>query len=139
MRFIDASVFVYAYLRPQKKLSPDLMRSKNNARKIVGRIISGEETVTSVVHISEIANILEARMPLQESLDLISGLFDLLNLQVLYPNRNLYQSAIQQARSSNIGANDALAGVLMSDLRIREIYSFDTDFDRIEGINRIIE
>ena len=139
MRFVDSSVFIYAYLRPLKKLSPDLVNVKHGARKIVERIVAGEEAATSIVHISEIANILEARMPIQESLDLLSGLFCLVNLHILDPSRTLYETAIQQARSSNIGANDALAILLMNQLKIKEIYSFNTDFDEIEGVKRIIE
>lgn len=139
MRFIDASVFIYAYLRPTKKLSSEMVTTKNNARKIIGRISAGEPATTSLVHVSEIANILEARMPLPESLELLSGLLDLSNLFTVDPTKRQYASALEEARSANVGVNDALACLLMRDLDINEIYSFDSDFDRIEGIARIVE
>ncbi|MFQ6123549.1 MAG: hypothetical protein ACE5R6_02950 [Candidatus Heimdallarchaeota archaeon] len=62
MKFVDASVFVYAYLKPTKTLPNKLKRMKSNVKAIVARINAGESTVTSVAHLSEVANILEARI-----------------------------------------------------------------------------
>jgi len=139
MRFIDSSVFVYAYLRPMKKIPPAVMTMKGNARKIIARISNGEPAATSLIHMSEIANILESRMPLIESLELLSGLFDMPSLLILDSNKELYETAIEESRSSNIGVNDALANLLMRDSNINQVYSFDKDFDRIEGVTRITE
>ena len=61
-RFVDASVFVHAYLRPRRELKPHERRIKAQARTIVARVNEGEAVVTSAVHFSEVANILEAWM-----------------------------------------------------------------------------
>lgn len=39
--------------------------------------------------------------------------------------------------STLLGVNDALAIAYMKMHGINEIYSFDTDFDKLEGIKRI--
>ena len=137
MRFVDASVFLHAYLKPTKKLPPEIEVMKGKARGIVRRISEGERVATSLVHISEIANILEARAGLQVALDIISGLFTLPNLVVIEPSRDSYLSALEESRESNVGVNDALAVYLMKENGVSEIYSFDRDFDRLENLKRV--
>lgn len=139
MRFVDSSVFIYAYLRPLKKLPPELIDAKNRARTIIERISDGEPATTSIIHVSEIANILGARMSSSGSLEILSGLFDLSNLSIIDADRGLYEASIEAARLMNVGVNDAFASLLMRDMNIREVYSFDSDFDRIEGVGRITE
>ena len=140
MRFVDASVFLYAYLRPTKKIPPEIEALKRMARDIVKRISGGEEQVaTSLIHISEIANILGARTNLETTSDIISGLLDLSNLEIIEPSKVLYESAVEDSRSYNIGVNDALAFILMKREGISEVYSFDKDFDKIRDLKRIVE
>lgn len=139
MRFLDASVFLHAYLKPSRKVPDDVEVIKRKAKAIVKRIEDGEEALTSLVHISEIANILGARADLETTCDIISGLLDLPNLNVAEPSKKLYESAVEESRSYRIGVNDALAWILMKREDISEIYSFDGDYDRIEGLKRITD
>ena len=136
-RFIDASVFIYAYLKPKKTLGPELLKLKENAQSIVKRINEGEHAITSLIHISEIANILEARMPLRNSLEVLTDLMTIENLEILQPTLELYHSAIEETKTANIGVNDALAYFLMKEKEITEIYSFDLDFDQMKDITRL--
>jgi predicted nucleic acid-binding protein len=136
-RFIDASVFIYAYIKPRKPLAPEILKLKNGAQSIVKRINEGEPVTTSLIHISEIANILEARMPLKKSLEILTDLMTTENLKIMQPTVELYQSAIEEAKIVNVGVNDALAYLLMKEKGIAEVYSFDLDFDRIKGITRL--
>ena len=55
MRFVDASVFLHAYMIPRRTLPPDIETLKRRARGIVKRISEGEEVATSLVHISEVS------------------------------------------------------------------------------------
>lgn len=137
-RFVDASVFIYAYLKPKKPLTPEISKLKEDARSIVKRINEGEPVITSLIHISEIANILEARMPLKRSLEILTDLMTIDNIEILQPTVKLYQSAIEEAKMVNVGVNDALAYFLMKDKGITEVYSFDLDFDRMKGIKRLM-
>ncbi|MFQ5821154.1 MAG: type II toxin-antitoxin system VapC family toxin [Candidatus Heimdallarchaeota archaeon] len=138
MRFVDASVFVYAYLKPKKTLPDKLKRMKNNAKAIVARINAGESTVTSVVHLSEVANILEARITLSQVRIIIEGLILKESLNVLGVTQAQYQNAVFISETHNVGINDALAKLLMDKVKISEIYSFDMHFDTI-GMTRITE
>ena len=139
MRFIDSSVFLHAYLRPVKKIPHDIETLKSNARNIVRRVSGGEAVVTSLIHISEISNILGARMTLDQSLDILSGILGLPNLRLLEPSKTEYEVCIEESRTYVIGVNDALASILMREERIDEIYSFDSDFDKVEWIKRVIK
>jgi uncharacterized protein len=140
LKFLDASVFLHAYLKPAKRAIPeDVEAIKRKARAIVKRIEDGEEAVTSLVHISEIANILEARADTETTCDIISGMLNLPNLKIIEPSKKLYESATEDSRSYGIGINDALAWILMKRESISEIYSFDGDYDRIDGLRRISE
>jgi predicted nucleic acid-binding protein len=139
LRFVDASVFLHAYLRPAKKLPPEISALKAKARAIVRRISEGEQAATSLVHISEIANILEARASLNVSLDILSGFFTLPNLVILEPSTESYQSALEESRAHGVGVNDALAIILMREEGISEIYSFDRDYDKLKNVKRVAD
>ena len=65
--FVDANVFVYEFLKPKRKLQPHEERIKLAAKKIIARINEGETTLTSVVHYSEVCNILEDYLPTVEA------------------------------------------------------------------------
>lgn len=78
-------------------------------------------------------------MALGESLDVLSGLLTLPNLEVLDVPKGLYETAVEEARTNRIGANDMVAFILMKKKGVTEVYSFDTDFDKLKGIRRITE
>ncbi len=62
MRFIDSSVFLYAFPKPKRKLPKDILELKEKAKNILIRIDEGEDATTTVMHVSEIANILESHV-----------------------------------------------------------------------------
>ena len=137
MKFIDASVFLYAYLKPKSSMPKEIMLLKNGAQKIVKRIDDGENAITTLVHISEVANILEARIPLNKALDIMTIMLTKKNLTVVEPTKKDYLKSVKDALTLMIGINDALAYTVMQKKNINEIYSFDTDFDKIGDITRI--
>ena len=49
IRFVDASVFVHAYLKPRRELRPHEILIKKRARTIVSRINQGEPVLVSTV------------------------------------------------------------------------------------------
>ncbi len=138
MRFLDANVFIYAYYKPKKTLSQKEMDMKDNARKIVTSIIEGKEHVlTTVVHLSEMVNILKHVMPLDEVSEVIRGLFMLDNVRIADVTRNMYFEASELSSEFKLDANDVLALDVMELNGINEIYSFDEDFDRVDRIKRL--
>ena len=136
---MDANVFVYAFLKAKRKLHPREQKIKDAAKKIVTRINEGEETVTSVVHFSEICNILENHLPTQEACTLEKGLLLLDNIAVKEVSEEHYLKALAIAEDQQVGANDALAYVLMKEAGINKIYSFDKDFIKFKDVHTITE
>jgi len=140
MRFVDASVFLYAYLKPKKKmLREKVIVMKDRAKEIVRRIDEGENVITTLVHLSEIANIVESKVNNVEAAKVVINIMSKPNIDVLDVRKDEYLEAAKIAKKINVGVNDALAYIVMKKRRVKEIYSFDSDFDKFEDIRRITE
>ncbi|AIU69909.1 DNA-binding protein [Thermococcus eurythermalis] len=128
MRFIDANVFLYALLKPKPDLPEEVLERKARAMKILRRIEDGEEVATSVVHLSEVANIIEAKVNLSTALAFIEELLTAGNVHILPVTPEDYLKATLVASEKRISVNDALAYLKMKELDINEIYTFDKHF-----------
>jgi len=138
MRFLDANVFIYAYYKPKKQLTQKEKQMKEHAKKIISGVSQGkEEVIMTVVHVSEILNILKHGMPLDQLTTIVRGLFMLDNVKIMSVTREAYFAATELGDDLKLEANDALAVDVMRLNNIKEIYSFDEDFDQIEGITRL--
>lgn len=137
--FVDANVFVYAFLKTKRQLQPSEAKLKDAAKKIVTRISDGEEVATSVVHFSEVCNILEDHLPREEALLLEKGLLYRESMLICEVTHEDYLSAVSTAEDKGIGANDAMAYLIMKKEGIQTIYSFDKDFDAFADIKRATE
>ena len=137
--FVDSNVFIYAFLKPKRKLQAHEEALKLAAKKIVTKINEGAETLTSVVHFSQICNILEDYLTIQEANTIEKGLLLRDNLTITEVSEKHYLKALAVAEDQQIGANDALAYVLMKETGITKICSFDKDFDVFKDIKRITE
>jgi hypothetical protein len=136
---VDASVFIYAFLKPKRKLQPHEIAIKDAAKKIVLRINEGEDVVMSVVHFSEVCNILEDYLPLEEAFAIEKGLLFRDNIVIREVSREDYLKAMSVAENQQVGINDGLAYILMKESNTRRIYSFDKDFDKFKDITRVME
>jgi hypothetical protein len=137
MRFLDANIFIYAYYRPRRRLKGEEERLKKAAKGILKRVSEGEPVITTVVHLSEVANILKRGMKLQELMELLMGLLMMDNIEIEDVNRELYFLALELGQELELDPNDALAVEVMRRKGVKEIYTFDKDFDRVEDILRI--
>jgi len=138
MKFLDANVFIYAYYKPKRKLTGKEGKLKEEAKKIIRNISLGkEEVVTTVIHLSEIVNILKHGMTPRELTDFILNLYILDNLKIHGVSEAEYFAATELAADLKIDPNDALAIDFMRRNGIEEIYSFDKDFEGKEGIKRL--
>jgi len=138
MRFLDANVFIYAYYKPRRKLTQREEQMKEQAKKIISSISQGrEEVMTTVVHLSEVASILKHGMPLERLTSVILGLFMLDNVRILGVSRDAYFAAADLGGDLKIDPNDALAVDAMRLNEVKEIYSFDEDFEMMEGLTRL--
>jgi predicted nucleic acid-binding protein len=132
-------MFVYAFLKPKRKLQPHETSIKEAAKKIISRINDGEKVATSVVHFSEVCNILEDHLPLEEALSLEKGLLLRENISICEVSEQDYLNASSVAENYKVGMNDALACVIMGKAEMTKIYSFDKDFDFLPDIKRITQ
>jgi len=136
-RFLDANVMVYAYYRPRRELTVKEKLFKDEAKQIVKGISEGKiGVVTSVVHISEMVDVLKHGMSLNGLVLMIQGLFMLDNVEIIDVGRDEYFAAVELARELELDPNDALAIQAMRLKNIEEICSFDLGFDKIEGVVR---
>lgn len=136
MKFLDANVLIYAYAKPKRKLTEEEKKIKKKAKEIVGRVNKGERVFTTLIHLSEVANILEKAAPMAALSKLLKGILSMDNVKVLDVSREDYLAATDVAPTQGIGVNDALAVIKMREAGLSEIYSFDKHFDVIEGIVR---
>ena len=138
MKFLDANVFIYAYYKPKRQLTAKEKRMKELSQKIVSDVSHGKEQVTTtVVHVSEVVNILKNRMPSELLTAVVQGLFMLDNVKVSGVSAEAYFAATELGKDLKLEANDALAVDLIRQNGISEIYSFDEHFDNVEGITRL--
>ena len=138
MRFVDASVFVHAFLKPKRKLKPHEVKMKESAKEIVKRINDGEEVGITVVQIAEIANLLESYLPLSEALKVEEFLLLAGNVKVFDVTKKDCLKVLEIAKEKNVGLSDAIAYVIMKKNSVEEIYSFDSDFDKLD-VRRVTE
>lgn len=138
MRFLDANIFIYAYYKPRKPLTQKEKQMKEHAKQIITNISEGKEQVTTtVVHISEIANILKHGLPPEKLTNLILGLFMLDNLKIHGVTREQYLVATELGDDLKLDPNDALAIDIMKQNNVVEIYTFDEDFDNTQEISKL--
>lgn len=136
-RFVDANVFIHAFIKPRRELKPHEQQLKKSAEEIVKRIDEGEKVVMTVVHFSEVANILEDNLPASEALKLEEVLLLKKNLRILSVSKEDYISSLGKSEKLQTGLNDALAHTMMQEEKLEEIYSFDAHFDLYKSVKRL--
>jgi len=137
MRFLDANILIYAFLKARHRLKAEDEAVKEAAKDIILRVNKGERVITTVVHLSEVFNFLEDWLPISEALKLEGGLLSNEAVKVEAVDREAYISSIDLARENLIGLNDGLAISIMERNGVSEIYSFDKHFEKIKGVKRV--
>jgi len=138
MRFLDANIFIYAFYTPTGKLQKRQREMKTASQEIVKRINDGEEdVVTTVVHLSEIVNILKRALSLDDLVHIVTTFYSLDNMHIDGVSPEDYLGAVELMEELSLDANDALAVQVMRHRGIEQIYSFDQGFEHAKGIQRI--
>ena len=137
MRFVDTNVFLRALVEPPTPVE----EAKSEAcRALFRRVLDGEEDVTTVeVVVAEVAYVLTS--PRQYGLsapDAAERLRQLVQMRHLaLPNKALHLHALDiWASSPRLDYEDALI-VATIERDPTELYSYDTDFDRVSSIVRV--
>ncbi len=138
MRFLDANIFIYAYYKPKRELSHTEKSMKRLSQEILIDVNAGKlEVLTTVVHLSEVANILKHNLPTETLARVLMDMFMLENVDIADVTKTDYLAAIELGAELQRDPNDALAIQLMQSNKINEIYSFDKTFEKVVGIKRI--
>lgn len=101
------------------------------------RIEDGELVATTVVHLSEVINIMEAGLGIKESLGFLAWIVTSENVKVYSVSKSNYEAALLLAGEKEISANDALAYLFMKAYELNEIYTFDKHFQKLEDIKSL--
>ncbi len=137
MRFIDSNIFLHAFLKPRRKLTQQESMIKEQSKTILQRVEQGEAVALSVVHLSEVVNILESGQGLRVAQGFIAWVISSENI-VVYPiSVEDYEVALPLSEEYDVSPNDALAVNKMRSNNLEEIYSHDKHFDKVENIKKI--
>ena len=132
MRFIDTNLFLRYFTRDDEKKADDVL-------KLLKRVARNEEKVTtSPLVIFELVFTLESyyKVPREEIKKLLQPLLNLRGLRLDF--RDVFESALELYSQEKLSFADAFNACLMQKREIKEIYSFDEDFDQVEGIDRAV-
>ena len=132
MRFLDTNVLV-------RYLTGDDPEKAKASLALLLRVERGEEAVmTSDIVIAETVYVLQSRtyrLPRDRIRQLVEPIIGLRGLRL--PRKSLYTRAFDVYCQRNISFADAYNAAYMESRGLQEVYSYDTDFDHIEGITRI--
>lgn len=131
VRFLDTNVLLRYLLRDDEEKAE---RALNLLRRLE---LGTEKACVSPMVIFEVVFTLQRRyrVPRQQIRDSVLDILSLRGLEL--PNKKLYERALDLYAGQAISFADAFHAAYMNSRGIREIYSWDRDFDRIEGITRV--
>jgi len=130
-RFLDTNVLV-------RHITVDDPIKARAARELLLRVERGEEQVaSSPLVVFETIFTLQSfyQVPKQRIRALLLPLINMPGLSL--PDKRLYEPAFDLWVQSPMSFADAYNSVYMQANQLTEIYSWDTDFDRVPGITRL--
>jgi len=132
MRFVDANVFIYILVKSPKE-------AYETSKQILKRIENGEEALTSTAIIQEVVDWLEYNNRKREVESFIIAINSYLTMNKINTAWDDMLTTLDDMKKHDIDFVDALTLQTMKKNNMKEIYSNDTDFDRIKRIKRIWE
>ena len=132
MRFVDTNIFV-------RYLTRDDPAKGAAALALFRRVQAGEEEVTTCESVvAEITYVLSSRrlynLPHGEIHALLLPVLTLPSFQL--PDKEVYLRALELYAAYPLDFEDVMIVARMESRELTELYSYDRDFDRIEGITR---
>jgi len=131
MRFIDTNIFL-------RYLTGDDVKKATESLRLLKKIESNEEKVTtSSLVIFETIFTLGSfyKVSREEIRDLLLPILRLRGLRL--ENKEIFEKALEIYSVNKISFADIYNSCLMESQGIKEIYSYDEDFDKISEIKRI--
>jgi predicted nucleic acid-binding protein len=133
MKFLDSNVIL-------RYLTRDDPKKAENCYELFQKVKRGEiELTTCEAVIAEVIYVLSSHslynLPRDEIYSLLLPIINLYGLKL--PQKRLYIRALDIYTSKNIDFEDALSFAHMEKRQIKEIYSYDSDFDKFEELKRL--
>ncbi len=131
-KFLDTNIFL-------RYLTKDDEVKAHRVLELLKKIEKGEEkAITSPLVIFELVFTLQKyyKLPRKEIKELLLPLVNLRGLKL--PYKSIFERVLEMYPKVNISFADLFNYLFMLEEGITEIYSYDEDFDKLEGIKRII-
>ena len=132
MRFLDTNLLIRYFTRDDEEKAQKVL-------KLLKRVERGEERViTSPLVLFEIVFTLQSfyKGPREKIKELLSPILELRGLKL--SDKEIYHSALDIYAKKNLSFTDAFNAAFAFKKEIKEIYSYDENFDRVEGVRRIV-
>lgn len=130
-RVLDANIIL-------RFLTNDIPEQANRCSALLKRVESGvEQVLLPDLVLADIVWILEKfyKQPKQRIYDLLIPLLNLRGLR--FSNKKTAREALRLYTAKNLDWTDAFTAAQMLIKNQREIYSYDKDFDKLEGLTRL--
>ncbi|MCL5961190.1 MAG: PIN domain-containing protein [Chloroflexi bacterium] len=131
VRFLDTNILL-------RYLTKDDEKKAKAAFALLQRVEQGKEKVaTSSMVVFETVFTLDKqyRFPRGQIREAILDILSLRGLEL--PNKGLYEQVFDLYANRNISFADAFNAAYMASREMVEIYSYDTDFDKLPDIKRV--
>lgn len=130
-RFLDTNVLIRYFTRDDEAKAARALALLERVERGEERIITSELVVFEVVFTLEHSY----RLPKDRVLEMLTDILSLRNLQL--QRKRLILSALELHASTNMSFVDAYNVGSMRQHDVSEIYSWDTDFDKLPGVKRL--
>jgi predicted nucleic-acid-binding protein len=131
MKFIDTNIFI-------RFLVNDIPQKADACEKIFKNAVAKKETlfITEMV-IAEIIWVLESyyELPQPEVQEKVEKIINTPNL--ICPHKDLILNALTIYGENNIDYIDAYNALILKDKGIKEVYSYDKHYDRMDWLTRL--
>ncbi|MEW5803618.1 MAG: PIN domain-containing protein [bacterium] len=132
MRFIDTNLFLRYFTRDDEDKAQKVL-------ELLKRVEKGEEKViASSLVMFEVVFTLESfyKVSKEEIKELLSPILDLRGLNL--SDKGIYRQALDIYAQKKVSFADAFNAAFVIKKGVKEIYSYDKDFDKLEGIERVM-
>ncbi|MEW6572382.1 MAG: PIN domain-containing protein [Bacillota bacterium] len=130
-RALDANIIL-------RFLTNDIPEQANRCAELLKRVEAGTEAVwLPDLVLADIVWTLEKsyKQPKNQIYDLLLPILNLRGLR--FSSKQRARAALRLYTEKNVDWTDAFTAAQMLARNLREIYSYDTDFDKLEGITRL--
>lgn len=132
IQFVDTNIFLRYLTQDEQRYRACLALFQQAERNVVN-LITSESVIAEVVFV--LSSPKHYRLSRQQIQVVLSRLLLLPGLKT--PNRNAHLRALALYAQNALDFEDCLSIAHMEQLAVRQIYSYDHDFDEIEAIERL--